>query len=268
MRFLESLRHAYALHHLIPLRDAVDAAFASGAPRTLRTTLREARRPFNVRVGSKATDLRVLEQVFSRQEYALPKSITPRTIIDAGANIGCATIFFASHYPGVHIIAIEPEASNFEVLQSNCAGLSNVVPIQAAVWSHPATLTFVDPYCGSWAFAMKERVEDGTPVRGITISQLVEEFSLDRIDVLKMDIEGGEKEIFSASDLSWLDKVGMLAIELHDFSRPGCAKAFYSALRDRRFEQRQSGDLLFIELSGNESRLDRGPGTTRTASTA
>jgi FkbM family methyltransferase len=191
----------------------------------------------------------------------------PRTIIDAGANIGCTTIFFASRYPDARIIAVEPEASNFEMLQSNCAGLANVFPVHAAIWSHPATLTFVNPYCGNWAFAMKERDDDGTPVRGITIPQLIEEFSLSRIDVLKMDIEGGEKEVFSAPDLSWLDKVGMLAIELHDFERPGCAKAFYSALRDRRFEQRQSGDLLFIELTDNESQLDRAAHPAWTSST-
>jgi hypothetical protein len=90
-------------------------------------------------------------------------------------------------------------------------------------------------------------------VRGVTISQLIEEFALDRIDVLEMDIEGGEKEVFSSSDLSWLDKAGMLAIELHDFMKPGFAKAFYSALSDRPFEQRQCGDLVFIKLSDTPS---------------
>jgi FkbM family methyltransferase len=267
MKLLKNMRRAYSLQHLMPLRYAVDAAFGTTAPHILRTTLREGGRPFNVRVGSRTTDLRVFEQVFGRQEYALPKSVKPRTIIDAGANIGCATIFFASRYPDARIIAVEPEASNFEVLQSNCAGLPNVVPVHAAVWSHPTTLTFVTTNCGNWAFAMKERVDDGTPVRGITIAQLIEEFSLDRIDVLKMDIEGGEKEVFSAPDLSWLDKVGMLAIELHDFARPGCAKAFYSALGDRHFEQRQSGDLLFIELSGNQSELERAAEPAQIAST-
>jgi FkbM family methyltransferase len=190
----------------------------------------------------------VLEQVFARQEYSLPKSIQPRTIIDAGANIGCATIFFANRYPDAKIIAIEPEQSNFEVLQSNCADLPNVVPVLGAVWSHPATLTFNDPHTGKWAFAMKERIDDGVPVRGFTIPQLMDEFSIDRIDVLKMDIEGGEKEVFSASDLSWLDAVGTLVIELHDFLRTGCARAVYSALVGREFEQWQRGDLVFLKL--------------------
>jgi FkbM family methyltransferase len=249
MQLIDKLRRAYSLHHLMPLRYAVDAAFGVSAPRTLHTQLRETGRPFHVRLGT--SDLRVLEQVFARQEYSLPKSVKPRTIIDAGANIGCATIFFANRYPDARIIAIEPDPSNFEVLQSNCAGLPNVTPVAAAVWSHPATLTFVNPNCGKWAVSMKERGSDGAAVRGVTIAQLIEEFSLDRIDVLKMDIEGGEKEVFSAPDLSWLDKVGMLAIELHDFVRPGCAKAFYSALSDRPFEQRQCGDLVFIELQGS-----------------
>jgi FkbM family methyltransferase len=192
MELINKLRRAYSLHHLMPLRYAVDAAFAFGAPRTLHTHLRETGRPFDVRLGT--SDLRVLEQVFARREYSLPKSVKPRTIIDAGANIGCTTIFFANRYPDARIIAIEPEASNFEMLQSNCAGLSNVVPVPAAVWSHPTTLTFVDPKWPKWAFSMKERTNEGAPVRGVTIPQLIEEFSLDRIDVLKMDIEGGEKE--------------------------------------------------------------------------
>jgi hypothetical protein len=63
----------------------------------------------------------------------------------------------------------------------------------------------------------------------------------------------GEGSLLRTRDLSWLDKVGMLAIELHDFAKPGCAKAFYSALRERHFEQRQSGDLLFIELASTAS---------------
>ena len=249
MKLLDKLRHAYSLHHLMPLRSAVDAAFAFGAPRTLHTELRETGRPFDVRLGT--SDLRVLEQVFARQEYSLPKSVKPRTIIDAGANIGCTTIFFANRYPDARIIAIEPEPSNFEVLRSNCAGLTNVVPVAAAVWSHPTTLTFVDPNWPKWAFTMKERTNEGAAIRAVTIPQLIEEFSLDRIDVLKMDIEGGEKEVFSSSNLSWLDNVGMLAIELHDFIKPGCARALYSAIGDRSFEQRQSGDLLFIKLSNN-----------------
>jgi FkbM family methyltransferase len=248
MEFFDKLRRVRSLHHLMPFRYAIDAAFG-GAPRTLHAQLRATGRPFDVRLGT--SDLRVLEQVFARQEYSLPKSVQPRTIIDAGANIGCATTFFANRYPDARIIAIEPDASNFEVLQANCAGFTNVTPVAAALWSHPATLTFVNPHCGKWAFSMKERDNDGASVRGVTIPQLIEEFSLDRIDVLKIDIEGGEKEVFSASDLSWLDIVGTIAIELHDNAKPGCAKALYSALRDRQFEQRQRGDLIFIKLLGN-----------------
>jgi FkbM family methyltransferase len=251
MDFVRKLRHAYSLHHLMPFRNAFDAAFRSNTRRTMNAQLRECHRHFTVRLGT--SDLRVLEQVFARQEYSLPKYVKPRTIIDAGANIGCATIFFANRYPDAKIIAVEPESSNFQVLQSNCADLPNVTPVLGAIWSHPATLTLENPHCGKWAFSMKERVDDGEPVRGVTIPQLMDEFSLDRIDVLKMDIEGGEKEVFSAPDLSWLDSVGTLVIELHDFVRTGCARAVYSALVGREFEQWQRGDLVFLKLNDGTS---------------
>ena len=228
-------------------RQALDAALGIGAPRTLVATLRATGRPFHIRLGT--SDLRVLEQIFARQEYALPKAVKPRTIIDAGANIGCASVFFANRYPDARIIAIEPDHSNFQMLQLNTSAFPNITAIEGAIWSHPAQLTYVNPHAGKWAFSMKERTDDGIAVRGITIPEIIDAFALDTIDILKIDIEGGEKEVFSADDLSWLDIVGTIEIELHDSTRPGCAMALYSALRNRQFEQRQSGDLLVIKLA-------------------
>jgi hypothetical protein len=71
--------------------------------------------------------------------------------------------------------------------------------------------------------------EEGTgEVEGLTFDELMERFSLDSIDVLKVDIEGAEKEVFASSG-KWLDKVGMLVIELHDRFKPGCRKAVMDA---------------------------------------
>jgi hypothetical protein len=52
------------------------------------------------------------------------------------------------------------------------------------------------------------------------------QFNLNHIDILKLDIEGAEKEIFENGNLEWLDKTDVLTIELHDMYRDGTAKAF------------------------------------------
>lgn len=59
----------------------------------------------------------------------------------------------------------------------------------------------------------------------------MDEYDLDFIDILKMDIEGSEKNVFeNAKD--WIDKVGMITVELHDRICMGCSRAFYLASRE------------------------------------
>jgi hypothetical protein len=54
---------------------------------------------------------------------------------------------------------------------------------------------------------------------------------LDRIDLLKLDIEGSEKEIFSDGCL-WLEHIGAICLELHDRFKPGCSRTFFRAIDD------------------------------------
>ncbi len=66
-------------------------------------------------------------------------------------------------------------------------------------------------------------------VSGISVSDSLEAEGLSRVDLLKIDIEGSEFEVFSG-DCSWLKRVGIIVIELHDYMRPGCSKALMDAL--------------------------------------
>ena len=52
-------------------------------------------------------------------------------------------------------------------------------------------------------------------MRTISMNDLIKKHHIDRIDILKVDIEGGEIEIFS-ENLSWLTIVRILVIEIHD----------------------------------------------------
>ena len=52
----------------------------------------------------------------------------------------------------------------------------------------------------------------------------------DHIDILKIDIEGSEKEVFEASK-TWIDKVTVVMAEVHDSLKPGCNQAFMEATR-------------------------------------
>jgi hypothetical protein len=78
-------------------------------------------------------------------------------------------------------------------------------------------------------------------VRGFDIGTLFASSGADRIDLLKLDVEGSEAEIFRRRE-AWLDKVDTIAIELHDEE---CRKSFFGALSSTEFDFVQQGELTF-----------------------
>jgi len=75
-------------------------------------------------------------------------------------------------------------------------------------------------------------------------------FSIDYIDLLKIDIEGSEKEVFEACD--WQDRLDSIVIELHDRFKPGCSQVVNRALQG--FSRTTSGDLTCYRNGGGPSK--------------
>lgn len=142
--------------------------------------------------------------------------------MDAGANIGMTSIYYANKFPKARIIAVEPEPSNFRELLNNVAPYPNITPIQAALWNRDCQLNLDSPKIespGFDKFRFQVREKGTIPVPGMTMRTLMKKVGLNSIDLLKMDIEGAEIEAFENCD--WIDTVQAIAIELHDAIRPG-----------------------------------------------
>jgi FkbM family methyltransferase len=252
-RELVLLRNWYnQLIRVMPFTSAINVMLHRGAP-VVGATLKATSSVCYLRRWS--SDLECLKKVFVDEEYRLPFDLMPRIIVDAGANIGAASIYFAKRYPTATILALEPEASNFALLRKNCLHLPQVIPVQAALWPQPAMLTVADSEAEKWAFTVRPRLGEEAVVRGITVDDLMREFSVDRIDLLKLDIEGAEKELFGHAPAEWLRHVSVIAIELHDRFSAGCAEALYSALYGRKFRQEVRGETIFIQLMQSPSDL-------------
>ena len=199
--------------------------------------------PLRVRRGD--TDLRTLCHVLcdSGYESPWPPLESPRWIIDAGANSGMAAVYFAALHPAATVIALEPDPANFALLEANTSSYPNVRCVQAALWTHRGRVDLVDPGQGSWAFRVSEesaQPSSSTSVAATTIGDLLHDYEIDRISILKVDIEGGEKAVFDDSS-DWIERVDAIAIELHDRFQPGCSEVFDRAtrgfsLRDTRGE--------------------------------
>jgi FkbM family methyltransferase len=160
-------------------------------------------------------------QVFIEAEYAPLNDLTDvRLIIDLGANIGLSSVYFLNVFPGASVIAVEPDAANFDLLKRNIKPYGNrAKAIHAGIWSHPARLTInTAPYRDGREWS-KQVVECDAVTKdsidGVDIPTLLKYSGHNEISLLKIDIEGAEAVIF-ATNYSWLPRVGAIAIELHD----------------------------------------------------
>jgi FkbM family methyltransferase len=211
--------------------------------------LRMINRQVTIRPGT--SDLNCLGKVFVDNEYMLPFEINPKLIVDAGANIGLATLYFSSKFPAAKIISIEPEQSNYELLVRNCAGTANVTPCRAAIWNSDTSLQIVNPDAEKWAFSVMPGAFNGSGIKALTIPQILTQSGNDKIDILKLDIEGAERELFVDGCEEWLPRVKLIIIELHDRYAPGCSRAVYSKLCQMTFRQEIRGENVFVLLGSN-----------------
>ncbi len=194
------------------------------------------RHPIGVRPDT--SDLGAFAQVFLERDYQLTLAKPPRLIVDAGANIGLVSALFASQFPEAKIIAIEPMAENVQLLAENMRPYPNVEPVHAAIWNKSGKVNLVthdhdDKFLGHWGIRVSEGLTAAAspPVRAMTILEVLVNSGFPVIDILKIDIEGAELDIFNKDARLWLARTNVLIIELHDRFRPGCSAAVHDAMR-------------------------------------
>lgn len=197
--------------------------------------------PVWVRPGT--SDVDVFDQIFISEAYNLPFTIPAGLILDLGANVGYASVYLAKRYPNARIVAVEPDPSNFRALVRNTEPYPNVIAMEAAIWPR-AEQVAVDNSGPAWAHQVTTKGTAGMPsVDGITIDDVLARWGGGApIDLLKIDIEGAEKELFSVPCDSWLARTRIMVIELHDHMIPGCEQALERATRNFRFLKMIKGE--------------------------
>lgn len=201
-----------------------------------------------------SSDLNVFAQIYQYNEYKplvetfkkhFPNHET-LNIIDAGSNIGLTSVYLSKHFPDSKFITIEPDSSNFESVSYNLEtnGIKNAVKIKGGLWSKNTNLKIVKDFRdkNDWSIRVEETNEEAD-LKAFSIPFLMNEHKLDTIDILKIDIEGSEKEVFTGlnADVSFLDKTKCIAVEIHD--EFDCREAIYKILKEYNFEFFDSGEL-------------------------
>jgi len=92
-------------------------------------------------------------------------------------------------------------------------------------------------------------VDPNTPesIPAYSIESIVKEMNWATIDLLKLDIEGSEKEVFEKKYETWLPQTKMIIIEVHDHMRKGAAKSVFAAMNKYNFSFSMNHEnLIFI----------------------
>lgn len=180
------------------------------------------------------SDLSVIDEIFIDKMYRSTESIIlnlssnsagrqSSIILDIGAHIGLFSIYASALNPKVKIIALEPEPNNFALMKENLKlnHCENVVVKNIALVSDGQQN--IDLYLSENSHNhtttpnhLTTQPLDHVIVPATNLGKLIKQNKLDKISLLKMDIEGTEFEIFENVEDKILNIVENIAVEYHE----------------------------------------------------
>jgi FkbM family methyltransferase len=219
-------------------------------------------RTYSVRLGKRiidiclriySGDIFIFHEVFLHPCYIIPQIYLSQvtSIVDLGANIGLTTIFFAAQFPEARCVCVEPDASNLQILKQNLAWLEDRVQIVEGAVSDRSGPAMFDTSGWSWGGHLSGPKEAGQPVQCYTIDEILASSGMSTVDIVKIDIEGAEKLLFSGNN-DWLQRVRVIIIELHgDYSE----QDFQNDMREAGFTvfppDRARGNRMLLAVSNS-----------------
>jgi FkbM family methyltransferase len=194
-----------------------------------------------LRAGTK--DKAVFKQHFmDRELFLVPRHPDPRVILDLGAHVGIATEVFRRQYPDARIVSVEMDEGSFRLCEENHRSDEKQTTVRAAVWSSSGLVHIVDPGKGNWGYRAGALPPDATSgavslgsVVAVTFGDLLREFGIERVSVLKVDIEGAEAELFENAWRDIFSCTDLVLVEIHA-GVPGCEERVTQALDEARDE--------------------------------
>lgn len=192
--------------------------------------------PIELRIDS--TDADVYRQVVMEEQYAVVIDEQAEIIVDCGANVGYASAYFLSRCPNAQVVAIEPFPANAELCRRNLAPYGRRAKvIEAAAWSQSGRLVLDHGGGNEWGVRVRAaRAGEFGAIEAVDLPSL----GLGRIDLLKIDIEGSEADLFANGTDCWLPRVSNIAIELHGSE---CEERFRTAMANYCYTLSHSGEL-------------------------
>ena len=216
------------------------------------------------------TDPFVLYQVLLKRgkkaEYYLPPPLQPKMILDIGSNIGASIIFFHKKFPGARIFGFEPHPDTFRILEENVGDMPNV---RIFNYGLGASRQRIAVRAGKVNFAafntsgrFKDREEPGATVECDVrrLDEVLREVGITQVDLIKIDCEGAEAEVFSTLPDEILNHCQWIGGEFHDHTGfevlARLAPCFHLDLKKKMFHPQFRFHACNISKAKEMSRAD------------
>jgi FkbM family methyltransferase len=229
---------------LILLNQAVGFRY----PKVWRVHPRTADHELTLRLlGS--SDVGVFSSIFVHEELRPFQDLKDVSlVIDLGANVGLSAAYLLSCFPKARLIAVEPDERNLVLCKTNLAPYGDRATIlHGAAWSRCTELALKIGSFGDgreWATQVVEGSAVNANVEAWDVGTLIDMAGAESVDLLKVDIEGAEREVFGPTCQKWLHRVRNLSIEFHGEE---CWLAFAEATPGFQYDKEDSRSLLICK---------------------
>jgi FkbM family methyltransferase len=193
-------------------------------PSALLSRLRWSGRDILYRSGT--TDPFVLYQVLLKRgrkaEYYVPPILSPKVILDVGSNIGASIIYFRHQFPNASILGFEPHPDTFRILEENVAHLHGVTVFNFGLGASDQRIAVRADKVNFGAFntrgCFKDRGQPAAPVECEIrrLDDVLRELGVTQVDLIKIDCEGAEADVFSTLPDAILNQCQWIVGEFHD----------------------------------------------------
>jgi len=226
---LSSARRLAELERLSSYGDAV-------APTVHRLRVQALGCSVGVRQGTK--DYCAVRDTFAGRYHLPPAGITPETILDLGANIGMTMAHLAVLYPRARIIGVELDADNAALCRENVRPWADRCKlVEGAAWSADGEVMYERRRGCEQGFHVTRQHGNAT-APAISLNTLLGRHGWDRVDFVKMDIEGAEQQVLRRAT-EWAERVRSIKVEVHGaYTMNDCAGDLRALGFDTRFDDR------------------------------
>ena len=153
-----------------------------------------------------------------------------QSVFDLGAHIGSFAVQAAKK--GAMVYAFEPEDTNFSLLCENIAlnGLMNkVIPIKKGIYNFTGRVKLSASQDTAGHSLMHDTGGHVQEIEVTTLAQGLREVNVARVDLLKIDIEGAEYDVFESLDCKTCERINKIVGEYHLIS--GTRKKDFSLIQ-------------------------------------